>query len=265
MRKQPRFRKKIVPPPTKHVLLITFIFFTIFTFVSLIIINNGIKPVMLDIATTRTEQMANRAMGIAINKKMAEDIDADELVEIDKDEEGNIVSIGFNTVVENRVQRNVQYRVENFLKELEQGNVPAPGDPLKGSDESTENSTIEDVKENPTLLEIPIGQVLGIPLLANLGPMVPVNLDTIGYVSTEVKSTTQEVGPNGAYFIVYVHIEVEVSVVIPFGTKPARIEQDIPITRQFSPGEVPLYYSPGGNNDNDPNFSIPMDPLKKTE
>ncbi len=240
--------------------MVTLVFFLLSTLISILIINNQIKPVLMSIAVDRTEQYANKAMGIAVSKRISDDLDTTNLYQAQTDEAGNIISYVFNTDVENRIQRDIQYRVENFLDRVEKGDIPGPGAPLDVEVEPEEEQTIEKVKENQNLLEIPIGQVLGIPLLANLGPTVPVNIDTIGIVSTEVTDEFIESGINGAYINVLVHIEVEVSVVIPFASAPIKLEQDIPITRFFQPGDVPQYYNKGGNND--PSLSIPIDPLQ---
>ncbi|MRH44713.1 sporulation protein YunB [Aquibacillus halophilus] len=253
-------KRRVTPPPAKHIFMVTVIFFLIATVISIIIINEGIKPVLMDIATTRTEQYANKAMGIAVNKRISEDLDTTNLVEGQTNDEGRVVNYIFNTDVENQIQRDIHYRVETFLDRIEKGDIPGPGAPLDVEIEPEEELPIDKVKENQNLLEIPIGQVLGIPLLANLGPTVPVNIKTLGIVSTEITDEFVESGINGAYINILVHIEVEVSVVIPFASAPIKLEQDIPITRIFEPGDVPQYYNKGGNND--PSLSIPIDPLK---
>ncbi|MDC3412351.1 sporulation protein YunB [Aquibacillus sp. 3ASR75-11] len=261
MRRRPKFKRIMTPPPMKHIVVVTLIFFIITSIISVVIINNGIKPVLMDIAKTRTEQLANMAIGIAVNKKMAEDLDVDNLIEFEKDEDGNIVHYSFNTVVENRVQRNILNRVENYLNLLEDGVVPDPGVPLDVSTDPESNPSKEEIQKSKDLLQIPIGQVLGIPLLGSLGPKVPVNLDVLGFVSTEVDDKLVEWGYNNAYIIVFVRIKVELSVVIPFASEPISIEQSIPISRTGITGEVPDYI--GGNDGEDPTLSIPMDSLKE--
>ncbi|WP_407272553.1 sporulation protein YunB [Radiobacillus sp. PE A8.2] len=242
----------------KHIFIITFILFVLSIFISIIVINNKITPILIEIAQYRTEQHANRAMGIAVNKKLVEDLDTEDLIEIDYDEEGNVVSYGFNPVVQNRVQRNIQYRVENFLAELEKGNIPDQGAPLDVELDQEEQPSSEAVREKSNLIEIPIGQVLGIPLLANFGPRIPVNIETTGFVSTEVKSSVLDLGINNTYIEMYVLIEVELRVLIPFESAPVHLEQRIPIGNRGINGEVPYYYNDGGGNAGD--ISLPIDP-----
>ncbi|WP_186578160.1 sporulation protein YunB [Aquibacillus kalidii] len=263
MKKRPVIKRRpLKPPPTRHIIVISLFLFMIFTLTSILIVNEKIKPVMLTIARYETNEIVNEAMGIAVSKKISEDL-SNELVKVKYNDQGDPVNYMFNTVVENRVQRNVQYRLQNYLSQIEKGIRPDPGTTLDVELENEETSAIESVKEGP-LLEIPLGQAMGIPLLANLGPKIPVNLDISGYASTEVQGKFEPVGVNGGYIIVQVHVEVEATVVIPFASEPAKFTQDIPVTRLWHPGEVPDYFfdgQGGGEGQSSPDVSIPLDPL----
>jgi outer membrane receptor protein involved in Fe transport len=56
---------------------------------------------------------------------------------------------------------------------------------------------------------------------------------------------------------VYIQIEVNVQVVIPFATKTATVSNNIPIAMQVISGEVPKFYNNGGNVD--PSIEMPSD------
>ncbi|SER78626.1 sporulation protein YunB [Gracilibacillus ureilyticus] len=245
-------------PPARQVIYISLLLFIICMISSLLIVNEGIKPVLLDYAKVRVSQIANQALGIAVNKKISEDLETEQLVKFEVDEQGRVVNYIFNAIVENRVQRNVQYRVENFLKLLEEGERPEIGVPLEVEMElePSEQELLNDIRERGLLVEVPLGQTLGIPLLANLGPKIPVNMEVIGHVETEISSNLVETGVNGAYIHVNVHIEVEMRVVIPFASEPVRVVQDIPVTKVFHPGDVPDYYQ---NGDGGSNLSVPIE------
>lgn len=260
MRKKLNYKRHRKLPSSKHLFFITTILFVIATIAGVVIVNKGIKPVLLEIAETRNEQYANMAMGIAVNKKLNEDLEIENLIEFQYDESGQVVSYQINAAMENRVQRNIQYRVENFIHQLENGVVPDTSTPLDVDIEAEEQATIETVRGKSNLIEIPLGQVLNLPLLANLGPKIPVNLELIGYVNTEVETKVTDVQINSVHIEPVVHIEVEIRTIIPFGSKTARIEQEIPIGSGGYNGDVPQYYSPG--KDDNTNLSVPIDPLQ---
>jgi sporulation protein YunB len=253
--------RRIAAPPVRQVIYISLLLFIISMVTSLLIVNEGIKPVLLEIAEVKVSQIANQALGIAVNKKISEDLETEQLVQYEVDEQGRVVNYIFNAIVENRVQRNVQYRVESFLKLLEKGERPETGVPLEVELElePSEEALLDDIREKGLLVEVPLGQTLGIPILANLGPKIPVNMEVIGHVETEITSDIVETGVNGAYIHVNVHIEVEMRVVIPFASTPVRVKQDIPVTKVFHPGDVPNYYQSGEGGSN---LSVPIEPFE---
>ncbi|CQR46551.1 Sporulation protein YunB [Paraliobacillus sp. PM-2] len=259
MWKKTRIKRYRKPPAIRQLFFLTAILFVIITFVSLIIVNRGIKPVLLEIAETKNKQYANMAMGIAVNKKLNEDLQVEELIEFQYDNDGRVVSYHINAAMENRVQRNIQYRVENFIHQLEQGIVPDTSAPLDVDIEEQEQTNLETIQQKSNLIEIPLGQVLNLPLLANLGPKIPVNLELVGYVSTEVETKVTGVKINSVHIEPTVHIEVEIRTIIPFGTKTAHIQQNIPIGSGGYNGDVPQYYP---NSESEPNLSIPLNPLQ---
>ncbi|WP_246367224.1 sporulation protein YunB [Paraliobacillus salinarum] len=261
MWKKTRIKRHRKPPAIRHLFFLTAILFVIMTLISLVIVNKGIKPVLLDIAETKNKQYANMAMGIAVNKKLNEDLQVEDLIEFQYGNDGQVVSYRINAAMENRVQRNIQYRVENFIHQLEQGVVPDTSAPLDVDIEQQERPNSETIQQKSNLIEIPLGQILNLPLLANLGPKIPVNLELVGYVSTEVETKVTGVKINSIHIEPTVHIEVEIRTIIPFGTKTAHIKQEIPIGSGGYNGEVPQFYNNNGNLE-DPNLSIPIQPLQ---
>ncbi|QTN00210.1 sporulation protein YunB [Sediminibacillus dalangtanensis] len=261
MKKNRNFKSHMTPPPFRHVLVVTIVFFTISSFVSILIINRGLEPTLMDIAETRARQYARMAINEAVSKKIADDLEYDELIQEKVDNEGNAVSVGWNSVVTNRVVRNTTNRVQNFLKLLEKGQVPDPGSTLDVELEPEEKPSIESVKEEPTLIQIPVGQALGIPLLANLGPDIPVNIEVIGDVQSEPIMEREELGINNVYFALYVEMEVSLRVVVPFQTKTTQINSKIKIDDRVVSFDVPYYYNGNGGGES-PQLSIPMEPLQ---
>nr|WP_255437627.1 sporulation protein YunB [Thalassobacillus sp. CUG 92003] len=252
-------KRKVKPPSAGKVFVVTFILFAFFTLMSLWLINRGITPTLVEIAETKTQQFARYAINEAVSKRIAEDLQFTDLVTMEKDEEGHITYMGWNSVVVNRVLRNTTYRVQNYLKRMELGEFPGPETPL---DEPIEEELLEREDISPvTLIEIPIGQATNNTILANLGPKVPVQLQVIGDVQSNVESTITEYGINGALFELMIHIEVNVRIVIPFSTNTTMVTADIPIDQSTIMGEVPNFYN-GLSDSESPSFSLPMDPLQ---
>ncbi|QAS53833.1 sporulation protein YunB [Halobacillus litoralis] len=241
-------------------IVISIIFFALFTALSLWFINRGVTPALVEIAETKAQQLARDAINEAVSKTIAEDLQFNDLVKMEKDEEGNIVYMGWNSVVVNRALRDTTIRVQNFLKRMELGELPMEDTTLEPNIDP--DMTQEELGEQPaTLIELPIGVATNNSLLANLGPTVPVQLRVIGDVQSEVDIKMTEYGINAALFELTIHFEVNVRIVIPFSTETTVVTNNIPIDQATVLGKVPNFYG-GMSGEGTPSFSYPMEPLQ---
>ncbi|MFD1020490.1 sporulation protein YunB [Thalassobacillus hwangdonensis] len=245
------------PPSMGKIFVITFIFFIFFTFLSLWVINKGITPTLIEIAETKTQQYGRDALLDAVSKRIADDLTFEDMITMEKNDEGYITYMAWNSVVVNRVLRNTTYRVQNFLRHMERGEIPDGGTTLDVPMEEDEGEEGQNRVKDDALIEIPIGQATNNAVLANLGPKVPVKFTVIGDVQSNVDMRVTEYGINSALFEVLIHIEVNVRLVIPFSTKTTVVYTDIPVAMNTLSGPVPEFYN-GMNGENAPSFSIPM-------
>lgn len=242
-------------------IVLSILFFFLFTILSLWFIDKGLSPTLVSIAETKTQQLARDAINEAVSKQIAEDLQFTDLVKMEKDDEGNIVYMAWNPVVVNRTLRNTTLRVQNFLKRMELNELPLEDTTIEPELDS--DMSQEELGEQPaTLIEVPIGQATNNSLLANLGPKVPVQLRVIGDVQSHFKSEVTEYGINSAFFELSIHFEVSLKVVIPFSSKTTVVKNDIPVDTATIVGEVPNFYGGVGDGEQSPSFSFPMEPLQ---
>lgn len=243
-------------------IVISLLFFALFTVLSLWYINRGVTPALVEIAETKAQQLARDAINEAVSKQIAEDLQFNDLVKMEKDDQGNVVYMGWNSVLVNRALRDTTIRVQNFLKRMELGELPMEDTTLE-PDLDPDRTPEEQGEQPATLIELPIGMATNNSLLANLGPKVPVQLRVIGDVQSEVDIEMTEYGINAALFELTIHFEVNVRIVIPFSTETTVVTNNIPIDQATILGEVPEYFGgmSGGDGGN-PSFSLPMEPLQ---
>src|SRR5690625_470244 len=126
----------------------------------------------------------------------------------------------------------------NNGEELELDDPEVP--PLDASD------GVEDLpKRDPTVVEIPIGQVTGNTILANLGPKIPVHFEIVGNLKSDVVHEVKEFGVNAALIEIYIPVEVSIQIVIPFSTTTAEVSTRVFIDSRVIMGDVPEFYSDG--------------------
>ncbi|GAJ39767.1 sporulation protein YunB [Saccharococcus caldoxylosilyticus] len=227
------------PLPFRYVFLLTFVFFMFSTALSLWIVNKSIEPVLMEIAETETKRIANLVINNAIEQQfLKENQEINDLVVVQKDANGKIASVDFNTAVINRILAKTDDYVMESLKAATEGKIERLVLPEVESGKGESRGII---------YYIPFGQVTNNSLLGNLGPRIPVQFQVIGNVASEVTKEIKPFGINSALIEVDIHVSVDIQVVIPFASKVATVTTDIPIAMHVLPGEVPQFYNNGGN------------------
>lgn len=255
MLRQRRFGKNRTSPPGKNALIITMVLFSVFVVASIWIIDEGIKPTLMEIATIKTDEFATRAINSAV--RFAENYDFEEMADITYKDDGSPSVYNWNQAMINEINRVATDRVEEFFLKMNRGEPLDFDNPLQ---EPIDNSGgAEDLpKVDPTVVEIPLGQVTGNSVLANLGPKIPVNLEFVGNVRTNIYQEEREWGINSSWVSLYLYVEVDVQVVIPFTTEVTTVHTEIYMDGGAIMGEVPEFY--GGNN---PNIAVPREDIQK--
>lgn len=241
MYKRRRFLPRKGPLPFRYVFLISFIIFCVMTVQGLYLVERGIRPTLLDIAQTETQRIATLAINDAVSKKILENTEMDNLIEIKQGENGKIVSVGFNSVTYNRVVQQITQRVQTYLNDINKGRIR---DVTVPEGIEVEHGGVANYEEG-IIHTIPLGQATGNSLLAHLGPKVPVRFSAIGDIKTQLREEIIPVGINNTYISISVDITVDVRIVIPFATSEEVVETTIPIGMVYIQGEVPEFYNSG--------------------
>lgn len=234
MRKR-RYRKSHRPWSFRTSLLISVLIFILLTIQGLWLVHKQIAPTLLEIANLETQKIATSTINHAVARTI-EDVDMRELIEIEKDENGDISSIGFHSDVYNAVVTNAVTEAQHYLMRMERGEVP------EASSHIIAHST---AGEEGALYSIPLGRVTNNALLAQLGPLIPIELTAIGDVDVDLNEEVVEKGINNTWVRVSLDLKVDVRVIIPFATDQNVVTTTVPVGMMFIPGEVPQFYSEG--------------------
>ncbi|WP_423408077.1 sporulation protein YunB [Heyndrickxia sp. MSNUG] len=249
----PKFGRRLPrkgPLPFRYVFLLTFVFFSFSTAAGLWIIDKGIEPTLMSYAESQTRKIATLVINKAINKKIANGMDIDKVIEFVPVDGGSSTVVKFNTEIINRVKAETTNLVQMNLKEAERGNL-ASLEMLS----DIEIVTDEEEKKEGIIYYVPLGQATNNALLGNMGPMIPVKFNAIGDVTSDIVWETEEHGINNSLVNVSVRVKVNVQIIIPFATKIATVQEDIPIGSFYYPGKVPQFYNGGG--DSSPSIELP--------
>jgi sporulation protein YunB len=190
-----------------------------------VIVEQRMEPTLLLLASQKADQVAKLAITDAVTKRISQQgVDFSEIVSLEKDREGNIRAVNFNFQEYSRIIGEATSRIQNRLKEFEEENVN---------------------------VSIPLGMATKNAFLDHYGPHIPVTFVPIGAVKTRLETSLQQAGINMVLATVYILVEVDLRIVIPFATEQKRVTTQIPITEALIVGKVPdyLYNNPQGKPD----------------
>jgi sporulation protein YunB len=248
-----RKRKPKGPLPIRYVLLLTFVFFIFSTAGGLLIVNKGIQPALTHYAEAQTRKIATLVINKAITKKVIEENDLNDIITFVPNPNGSgQAKTKYDQAKIIRVQGETENLIVKNLKEAEKGNLSGL-ESLTDVDIKMSN----DGESDGLIFYVPLGQATNISLLGNLGPKIPVKFQPVSSVSTTVKHKIDKWGINNAFIYHFVHIEVNVQMILPFAAKKITVKRDIPLAMENIEGEVPQFFNNGGNSN--PAIELPKD------
>jgi len=204
----------------------------VFIMQSFVLLERNLREPLMHLAAMRVKQKAAEAINRAISERM-ETADADRLIDWQTDAGGKIRGFMLNYAEHMRIAGETVHIVQEALRQME--------------------------REPET---IPLGRALDSAILSSFGPNVPIRFEPAGAVKVELGTRRQEAGINMLLVEVFVRVTAEVMIIIPFETKPEKVETEIPISYVLVVGDVPMYYfdakgQPAGGMPPPPNISIP--------
>lgn len=204
------------------------------------ILSNKIGPVYLDIAEKEVKKLVILVINNSINDDVINEIGNNELFDIVKNNNNEIVLIDYNSMNVNKYLALVVRNVSNNLDLIENGKYNLLSFDLEGYDNKLLNKGI--------ISNIPFGSLLGLNLLSNVGPRVPVKFNLIKDVSGGIDTKISEYGINNAYMEVLVKVKVNVNINLLFLSRTINIECSVPISMKIIQGNIPNFYTGGINS-----------------
>lgn len=211
-------------------------------------INQKVTPILMEYAELQVGRMATQVIRQAVSEEVTDKISVDDLFLITRDIDGQIKTIDLNPINVNRMTGLVTEKVSDYLTKVEIGEI----DNLNLSAELFDSKKVK----KGIIFEIPSGIIFKNPILTNIGPKIPVKLNLIGDIATDVKTKVTNYGINNALIEVLVYVEVTEQVILPFASKRVKVEMNVPIALKLIQGTVPNYYFNGSNGSN---LAIPIE------
>lgn len=208
-------------------------------------------PVIMKQALIDSKKMAILMIKNSLNDEVLNILD-DKMYNVIQDKNGQIQTIDFNPIIVNKFLSKTTSVVSENLKKLETGKI---------EDISFIDKDKYDIQKlkNGVISEIPMGIISNNVLLSNLGPKVPVKINLVGNVVSNIETNVSNYGINSALIQVYATVEVTEEVIIPFQSETIKIVNKIPVAMKVINGSIPEYYSSGKLSGSSNILSVPIE------
>ena len=228
-------------------------FFILFFIVLLVLIlysmSNKISASLKSYSKIETEKFLNTIINELIKDEVLENINGDSIIEVYKNEEGEILYADFNDEEVNNILSSSVLLIQNSLIDIENGKTDKLS--LPGNIYSKYNKLDKGI-----IIEVPTGTLINNNLFSNIGPKIPIKIQLLGAVKGNVKTDIEEYGINNSLVSTKIVIEATEQIVLPISSDEIKAVIEIPIATKLIQGKIPTYYQ-NGLSTNSSIFSLP--------
>lgn len=202
--------------------------------------NYKVTPLLMNYAESETKKITTLVINNAVTKQLASTLRQDELFNIEKNSNDEVTLVTYNSVNVTRMLSTITNLIQLNLKSIEEGNID-----LAEMPQSTIGSYNKEIVNGGIIYEVPLGTITTNAFLSNLGPKVPIKLNLIGDVISNVETKVTNYGINNALLEIGVYVEVSAKINLPFISKTVKVSNVIPISMKVIEGKVPQTYLNG--------------------
>lgn len=173
----------------------------------------NVTRVLFAISEATMRASTTIAVNDAVYYTLSDEMRYDDLVRINRDNEGNIVAVAANPLKINKIARDTASISQSNLKNLSLNGIP-----------------------------IPLGALTGIEALAGLGPSISFRIIPVSSVSCGFSSSFESVGINQTKHSIYLNVIADISIVMPTRTENFAVTTDILVGESVIVGNIPDTY-----------------------
>ena len=156
---------------------------------------------------------------------------------ITKDDD-NVSRIQYNTQDINHFNDILVREIQKEYRELEKGNF----DSYHYAIQERLRKKYPYLKKG-YLCEVSFNSLRGSTMFGNVGPVIPIKLSFMGYVTSDIDIQVKEYGVNNVIVEVYSVVNVSNLITMPISSKTNQTSIRNILSFEIIPGEVPQYYS----------------------
>jgi sporulation protein YunB len=195
----------------KYISLIASIIFIIIIFnIIVVFFDKRVMPSVIEMATI----MAKSQTLDIINQKsvdiLSQDFKYDEMIKIEKDNQGNIILVQADTI-------KLNYVAAELATEC--------------------NKELSDMKN--TSIKVPLGWVTDKSAFYSFGPKITMEIQPMGNISTSYESKFESAGINQTRHKIYLNVTAKIRLKLPLNNQDVEVSTQIPVSDTIIVGKIP--------------------------
>ena len=173
----------------------------------------NVRRVLISISEATMRASTTVAVNDAVYYTLSDELRYEDLVNVERSQDGAIVSVSANALKINKIARDTASISQSNLKNLSLNGIP-----------------------------IPLGALTGIEAFAGLGPQIPFRIIPVSSVSCDFSSNFESVGINQTKHSIYLNVIADISIVMPSRTEHFAVITEILVGEFVIVGNVPETY-----------------------
>ena len=186
----------------------------------------NVTKVLIAVSEATMRASTTLAVNDAVYYTLRDGVRYEDLVEVERNNLGDITSVSANALKINRIARDTASISQSNLKNLSLNGIP-----------------------------IPLGALTGIEALAGVGPPIHFRIIPVSSVACTFTSGFQSVGINQTKHTIYLNVIADISIVMPSRTENFAVNTEILVGESVIIGTVPDAYLQSDIFGNKPNLS----------
>ncbi len=182
-----------------------------------------VNPLVQELAQAKITDAASGVINRAVNQQIQQgDIQYENLVTLQRDNEGNITALTTNMREMNRLKTELLTLLDDEIYSIEDDAI-----------------------------SIPVGNLTGIQLLGGRGPVIPVKIVAVSSSDADFQGEFLDAGINQTIHRIMMDVSLELIILLPSGTITDRVTTEVCVAETVLLGPVPnsyAYLAPGEAN-----------------
>lgn len=173
----------------------------------------NVTRVLFEISEATMRASTTIAVNDAVFYTLSDGTKYEDLIEIERGENGEVLSISANALKINKIARDTAAKSQSNLKNLSADGIP-----------------------------VPLGALTGVEALAGFGPRIHIRIIPVSSVICAFTSSFESVGINQTKHSVYLNVVADISIVTPARTEKFAVTTDVLVCESVLIGNVPDAY-----------------------